>query len=200
MTTLTMPMGLAPGTEMLELYVDDASKTYPGILKKFIRTILLIGKDMVVVRDVIECEGERHAEWLLHYAGSVGGDASTTVIENEGVALTVTPFLPDRSLGWRHSDVKRTSYYKDQPGDDVERSVRYRSFAPFRKAGRFEFLFGFRVAAKQEAKEGKADGAEWDFEERDDGWILRGRGIALEIRPEDDTLATLGGRGAGSEP
>lgn len=163
--------------------VADASKTYPGLLQKFIRTILLIGKDVIVVRDVIECEGERHGEWLLHYAGSIRGDASATVVENEGVVLTVTPFLPNRSLGWRHSDVERTSYYKDQPGRDVERTVRYRSFAPFRKASRFEFLFGFRVNCRP-------DGTGWVFEEHDGRWLLSARWIDFHIRPERDTLAT----------
>lgn|GEM_PF-878608 len=161
--------------------VADASKTYPGVLNKFTRTVLLIGCDSIVIRDVVECEGERHAEWLLHYAGKMRDEELISIIENEGVSLAITPFLPDRSFGWRQSDADRTSFYKNQLAQDVERSIRYRSFAPFRKADKFEFLFGMRV-------NGESDGSDWKFEKDADGWTLKAKGYDMIVRPAEDAL------------
>ncbi|NQT18180.1 MAG: hypothetical protein HQ592_00645 [Planctomycetes bacterium] len=40
------------------------SRCYPGLLTKFIRTVALLGSDFVVIRDVVECDGEAGA-WTL---------------------------------------------------------------------------------------------------------------------------------------
>jgi hypothetical protein len=62
------------------------------------------------------------------------------------VQLAVHAFLPDRQQGWRWSDVTRTSLYEcSDTRQPVTRAIRYRSFAPFRAAARFEFLFVLRV-------------------------------------------------------
>lgn len=169
------------------LAAGDAAATYPGLLRKFVRSILFIHPNVIVVRDVIECEGERHVEWLLHYAGSIRNDGVISVVENEGVHLKVTPFLPDRSFGWRVSDVVRTSTYENSnTRKEVAPSVRYRSFAPFRAAESFEFLFGFRIG------DGPSDG-DWDFVQADDGWTLRAAGFDRPILPKDDTMCVVGG-------
>ena len=95
------------------MVVGDASRCYPGLLTKFVRTLALLGSDFVLIRDVVECDGEHHAEWLMHAAGDVTTEGEITVVENKDVRMTVTPFLPDRSLGWRASDVVRTSTYPE---------------------------------------------------------------------------------------
>ena len=161
--------------------VADASKTYPDLLKKFVRTVLFLRPDTIVIRDVVECEGERHAEWLLHYAGSIRSEELVSVIENSGVSLSVVPFLPDRSMGWRSADVKSDSTYLEElTQEDVTETMRYRSFSPFRKAEQFEFLFGLRV-------NGKTDGSDWRFEEADGAWTLQAQGHGT-VRPEQDSL------------
>ncbi len=146
-------------------FIADASDVYPGLLKKFVRTLHLIAPDVVIVHDQIECDGERHVEWLMHYAGNIEKKGNVSIVENEGVRLTVTPLLPERSMGWRVSDVTRTSSYPhDERGTMSHPSVRYRSFSPFRAAEKFEFLFAMRV----DGDENEA----WDFREDDDGWEL----------------------------
>jgi hypothetical protein len=96
--------------------------------------------------------------------------------------LVVTPLLPDRSNGWRISDVTRTSVYEGQDFfKDVTPSIRYRSFSPFRAAGEFEFLFGMRVG-------GAEDGGDWTFTRNDDGWKLRAAGADCAIRPDGQSL------------
>ncbi len=158
----------------------DASLAYPGLLTKFIRTVLLLAPDAVVIRDVIECEGDRHVEWLLHYAGGLRDDGAAVVIENGGVSLRVTPFLPDRANGWRVSNVTRTSVYEcSNTRAGVTRDIRYRSFSPLRAAARFEFLFGLQVG-------GTPDG--WQFTPGEDCWRLRLAGRTTVIRPEGDGL------------
>ena len=163
--------------------VADVSKCYPGLVKKFVRTVLFVKPDVVIVRDVVECEGERHAEWLLHYAGKIRSEGLVSVIENKGVSMTVVPFRPDRKFGWRVNDVLRTSTYQVQRSrKDTTQAVRYRSFSPFRKAAKIEFLFGLRVS-------GRPDGKDWTFKTTDKGWTLRAAGHKLVIRPEGDTLS-----------
>lgn len=161
--------------------IADAAKTYPDLLRKFVRTVLFLTPDTIVIRDVVECEGERHAEWLLHYAGSIRSEGLVSVIENNGVALPVVPFLPDRSMGWRSADVESASTYLEElTKEDVTETVRYRSFSPFRKAERFEFLFGLRV-------NGKTDGSDWQFEEVSGGWTLQAADRGT-VHPEQDAL------------
>ena len=181
-----------------DMVVGDASKMYPGLLKSFVRTLLFIHPDVLVVRDVVECEGERHAEWLLHYAGSIrahdaqDGEGIPSIVENEGVRLVVTPLLPDRSLGWRVSDVTRASVYESHDTlQDVQRAVRYRSFSPFRAAGGFEFLFGLRV-------NGDESGRDWEFTPGPDGWTLKPDGTDQVILPTDNGLRLEGASGASS--
>ena len=163
------------------MVVADASKTYPELLKKFVRTVLLIGSDTVIIRDVVECEGLRHAEWLLHYDGKMRDEGLVSVVESQGVSLRITPLLPDRAFGWRQSDVVRKSVYPNQVAESVERSIPYRSFAPFRKSKKFEFLFAMRI-------NGKNDGSDWKFEGGKEGWRLQAGGHKLTVQPKGDSL------------
>jgi len=158
--------------------VADASAVYPGLLRRFVRTIHLVAPGSVIVYDQVECEGERHVEWLMHYAGTVRTKGHVSVVENEGVRLVVTPLLPDRSMGWRVNDVTRTSTYVPEEGKDANPSIRYRSFSPFRAAGEFEFLFAMRV-------DGDEDGGEWDFCFDDEGWRLRHAGLTIRTQRND---------------
>ena len=163
------------------IVVGDASLCYPGLLKKFIRTVVLLGSDLLVIRDVLECDGERHAEWLMHPAGSVTTEGEITVVENEGVNMTVTPLLPDRSFGWRVSDVTRTGIYPESSqGKIVTVPIRYRSFSPFRAAESFEFLFGLHIG-------GDPAKSIWQWEAKEGGWRLRVRDIV--ITPKNDSVA-----------
>jgi hypothetical protein len=153
--------------------VADASDVYPGLLKRFVRTIHLVAPASLIVHDEVECDGERHVEWLMHYAGTVRTKDHLSIVENEGVRLVVTPLLPDRSMGWRVSDVTRTSsYVTDDSGKSVIPSIRYRGFSPFRAAEKFEFLFAMRV-------DGDEDGDVWDFRGEDEDWELRHGGVTI---------------------
>ena len=160
----------------------EAAAAYPGLLTKFVRTIMLIGADCIVVRDVVECAVERYIEWLLHYEGSVRSEGLHSVVECAGVRLVVTPFLPDRRNGWRVSDVVRASTYEcSDTRQDVVRTVRYRSFSPFRRAAKAEYLFGMHV-------NGREQGDDWQFVPAADGWSLRSAGHDGTIRPKGDSL------------
>ena len=161
----------------------DASRCYPGLLRKFVRTILLLKPDFLVIRDVVQCDGERHAEWLLHHAGTVRSEGVVSIIENGSVSMSVIPFLPDRSMGWRINDVERTSIYENSDTrQEVTCKVRYRSFSTFQKAEQFEFLFGLRV-------NGCGAGEGWEFQPAEEGWALRPPGNKIEVKPHGDRLS-----------
>ncbi len=166
-----------------QIAAGEAAPAYPGLLRKFVRTIVLLPPDRLVIRDVVECEGERHAEWLLQYAGTIRTDAPGAVVENGGVTLAVVPFLANCVAGWRWADVTRTSVYQHSDSlQQVTRAIRYRSFGPLARAGHFEFLFGLRVNG--------AGAADWEFSGTPGAWQLRAAGGAAGVvRPEGDTLA-----------
>jgi len=177
------PLQSGKGWDMI---VMDAAECYPGLLDKFTRSLLFIKPDVVIVRDVVECVGQRHAEWLLHYAGDIHDEGLVSVIRNQGVSMTVVPFLPDRGFGWRVNDVSRASTYEKQSDLRVTtQRVRYRSFAPFRKAEKFEFLFGMRVNGSPAADD-------WTFKKTDAGWQLEVHGREMTVHPKDDTLTVRG--------
>lgn len=164
-----------------QFVTGDASRCYPGLLKKFIRTLVLIPPDRIVIRDVVECEGERHIEWLMQHEGEVRSEGIVSVIENGGVRLVVTPFLPDRQQGWRWNDATRTSVYVcSDTMQEVTRAIRYRGFSTFRAADRFEFLFGMRV-------NGTATG-DWDFRQSASGWELGVSSTEFTVRAKDEGL------------
>ncbi|MDA0841428.1 MAG: heparinase II/III family protein [Planctomycetota bacterium] len=160
----------------------DASACYPGLLKKYVRTLLFVKPGTIVVRDVVECDGERHAEWLLQYAGKIRSEGVHSIIENAGISMTVTPFLPDRHFGWRTSDVERVSVYEcSDTRKDVTQTIRYRSFSPFRKAISFEFLFGISIG-------GTTD--DWIFEAADGQWQLALPDCSYRVVPDGEGLRT----------
>ncbi len=172
----------ADESEGCRIVVGDASRCYPGLLTKFIRTVVLLGTDFVVIRDVVECDGEHHAEWLMHAAGDVTTEGEVTVVENEGLKMTVTPFLPDRSFGWRVSDVTRMSTYPESSqGKMVDVSIRYRSFSPFRAAESFEFLFGLHIG-------GDASSSAWQWKGEAGDWTLKVPAIGATLTPEGDSM------------
>jgi hypothetical protein len=158
----------------------DASACYPGLLKKYVRTLLFLKPDTIVIRDVVECDGERHAEWLLQYAGKIRSEGLHSIIENADASMTVTPFLPDRHFGWRTSDIERVSVYEcSDTRKEVTQTIRYRSFSPFRKADSFEFLFGIRIGGTTE---------DWSFETIDDSWQISLPEQPCRILPDGDGL------------
>lgn len=165
----------------------DASRTYPGLLRKYIRTLVLLPPGTLVIRDLVECEGERHVERLLHYAGDMRTQGEASIVENDGVSLAVVPFLPNREHGWRVSDVARTSTYEcSDTRQMVERTIRYRSYSPFRAASAFEFLFGLQV-------DGDESVDEWRFEPVEDGWRLHPPDSNCVVRPDGDGLTVDAG-------
>jgi len=167
------------------LVVGDASRTYGNLLEAFVRSIAFLHPDCIVIRDQVVCRGARHVEWLLHPEGSVTDHGSSCVIENDGVTLCVTPLLPDRTMGWRVSDVTRTSTYEDSDKMEmVSPSIRYRSFSPFRAAERFEFVFAMRVG-------GKPDGGDWMFDPQGSDWTLRAAGRGLTLRADANDLRVV---------
>jgi hypothetical protein len=160
----------------------EGAGAYPGLLTRYTRTVLLLKPDIVVIRDVIACDGPRRLDWLLHYNGAVRTAGIDTFIEAEGVRLAVTPLLPDRSRGWRVSDVERTSTYEcSDTRKDVTRTIRYRSFSILPRVDALEFLVALRVNGN-----GSAD---WTFMPAEDGWTLAVADRPAVIMPAGDGMA-----------
>jgi hypothetical protein len=167
-----------------QMISGDASLCYPNLLTQYVRTVCLLSPDHVIIRDVIRCAGSRHVEWLLHYAGQIRDQGCSSIIENGGASLAVTPLLPSREFGWRVSDVMRTSVYPDEEYHaEYTHRIRYRGFAPFRAAESFEFLFGLKV--------GGGGAGDWNLETDERGWRLMAPGLDRVIIPEGTGLTVL---------
>ena len=182
------------------LVSGDASACYPGLLSRFVRTILFLPPDVVVIRDLMECAGERRIEWLFHPEGELtdlpGSEGRSAIITNGGARLTVTAFLPDPASGWRVSDVVRTSYYEDSNARrPVSRSIRYRSLQPFRPARRFEFLVGM-VASDAGGADAAGAAPAWRFEPGEETGGTEGAVEGGNRRPGTDWRLTLSAGGA----
>ncbi len=161
--------------------VGEAAGAYPDRLTQFTRSILLLKPDVIIIRDLVACAGERYLEWLLHHAGTATTQGIDTIIEHMGVRLAVTPFLPDRAMGWRVSDVARaTTYECSDTRKDNTMTIRYRGFSPLRPTAAAEFLFGLRVNGN-----GSAD---WQFVQTEAGWSLRAGGYDGVITPDGETM------------
>jgi hypothetical protein len=133
-----------------DLVAGDASVCYPGLLTKFVRSILFIHPDTLVIRDIVTCTAERHVMWLMHPAGSIDDRGEHSVVRNNGRTLWVSPLLPDQSFGFRVSDISRKSIYEDSNSRKmVFPSIRYRAFEPLRAAESFEFLMLMRAHADE---------------------------------------------------
>ncbi len=159
----------------------DASNCYPGLLTKWRRSLLLVGEELLVVRDVIVCDGERHMEWLLHSDAAFCDDGDDTVLELNGVRARLVPLLPDRSQGWRVSDVTHRSVYENSNTGEIERpAIRYRSFAPFCVAKAVEFLFILQLHADQPLP--------FAFSGTSADWQLNLSGSDQTIIPDGDTM------------
>lgn len=169
------------------LVVGDAGRCYPGLLRAFTRSALFLPPDRLVIRDVVVCEGERHVEWLMHYAGTVRSEGMSSVVENQGVCLTVTPFLPDRAPGWRVTDAVRTSTYMSYDLDrQMTPSIRYRAFGPLRTAAGFEFLFGLRIGCPSAAPD-------WVFGGKAGDWRIELPESGRMVVPDGDIIAVRAG-------
>ena len=155
--------------------------------------------DILVVRDLVTCVGERHVAWLLHPEGEFAEIGEHTIIHNRDCFLWVTPLLPDDSFGFRVSDVTRKSIYENSNAREmVSPSIHYRSFEPLRASEEFEFLMLMR-ATKNEGEPSRTFRWETDVgrstapSEGNIGWRLIFDDFAIE--PDGESMKILDPRG-----
>jgi hypothetical protein len=168
----------------------DASRCYPGLLRKFIRTLVFLPPDTIVIRDVIACEGRRRVEWLAHYAGTIREDGLTNWIENQGVRMALALHLPDRALGWRTSDVKRATVYTSYDLDRVVApAIRYRSFMPLFPAEQFEFVvyLGLGRAGAETARRFAGSTGAWTLALPDHNAVLQPESAGVAVHLSQNT-------------
>ncbi len=79
----------------------DAHSAYPEdlALTRFDRTVVLAGRDLVVVYDRLAAKQPRTFSWLLHHWGHTSeGDRRWTIVRDAG-QVTVVPLLPEALVG-----------------------------------------------------------------------------------------------------
>jgi hypothetical protein len=80
------------------IVTGDASSAYPRELglTRFERTLVLAGRDIVVVCDRLAAEQPRTFSWLLHHYGKTAGEGSARTITRGTATLRVAPLLPSQ--------------------------------------------------------------------------------------------------------
>ncbi len=78
------------------IVTGDATSAYPEELglTRFERTVVLAGRDLVVVYDRLATEEPRTFSWLLHHYGELGQAEKGWTITRNGAQVAVLPFLP----------------------------------------------------------------------------------------------------------
>jgi len=79
----------------------DAHSAYPADLglTRFDRTVVLAGRDLVVVYDRLAAKEPRIFSWLLHHWGQTAeGDGRWTIVR-DAAQVTVAPLLPEELVG-----------------------------------------------------------------------------------------------------
>ena len=87
----------------ISIIAADPSDAYPPELGlgRFERTIVLAGRDLVVIHDRLEADRPRTFSWLLHHIGEIigEGDQGPWTIVRGGAQLVVSPVLPQPASG-----------------------------------------------------------------------------------------------------
>ncbi len=87
----------------ISIVAADPSDAYPPELgfSRFDRTVVLVGRDLVVVHDRLEADRPRAFSWLLHHIGEVHetGDQGPWTIERGEAQLVVAPIRPQSVSG-----------------------------------------------------------------------------------------------------
>jgi hypothetical protein len=83
------------------IVTGDATSAYPPELglTRFERTLVLAGRDLVVIYDQLAAAQPRTFSWLLQHWGQVSTDEERWSIVCEDARLTVAPLLPDGVVG-----------------------------------------------------------------------------------------------------
>ena len=120
----------------------DATAAYAGRLQQYLRTVVLVSADVIVLHDRVTAAQPVMLEWLFHHRGEARGDEKQTTISRGGVTLSMRRLLPESAECWRVSDVKRTSAYTNSNTLQPERvTMQYRSMGPFHPCQHMEVVW-----------------------------------------------------------
>jgi len=162
--------------------VADASGAYGSRLERFIRTIVLLGNNALVIRDVVKATEPRHFEWLLQHEAEVFDEGPHSIFVREGVRMCVTPLAPTPHMGYRITDsVRRTLYVAYDTDESQDVKLKSRGFGPIDRSVDIEFLMLVWVGPES------AETA-WDFESLPDGAVVHSPHHGIVVLREGDEL------------
>lgn len=142
----------------VDIAVGDATAAYGGLLSQYLRTLVFVKPDLILVYDQVASDQPRVLEWMFHHRADVKGDERLTQFVQNGVTLSLQRVLPDELGCWRMSDVSRTSVYTNSNTLKPERvSVAYRSFGPFHACTSQTVLWGIFVGDAAQTPEIRAE-------------------------------------------
>jgi len=133
--------------------VADASGAYGSRLERFIRTIVLLGDNALVIRDVVKATAPVHFEWLLQHRAEVFDEGPHSIFVKENVRMCITPLAPKPRDGYRITDsARRTLYVNYDTDGDVDVTLRHRSYSPIERSGEIEFIMLAWVGPEEPGK------------------------------------------------
>ena len=162
--------------------VADASSAYGDRLERFIRTIVLLGDNALVIRDVVKAPTPVHCEWLLQHQAEVSDDGPHSIFVKDGVRMCVTPLAPQPRDGYRITDsVRRTLYVDYDTEEDRDVTLYYRGYGLIDRVQEIEFLTLVWVGPE-------ASGTSWDLVPTSPEFVVRSPRHKLEVRRKNEEL------------
>jgi len=176
---------IASGAEEgLSFFVSEAADAYPGLVTKFRRWLVYVPPDVLLVYDELASDSARHWEWLLHAGGALHAERVASVIENEGVQLSLTRLLPEADMAWRNVRETRTShYFKSDSLEDTEQVIEVQRFGPMLPTQEVEFLWAMHLGAPESVQ--------WEVARREEGAFTvsgLGEGHSVMVRLDREAL------------
>jgi len=119
--------------------VSEGHGAYGKLLDRFVRFIVFLKPNLIIIVDDLKSSCERRFEWLLHYSGRLIELNGELRVINDTASLDVLPLKPAETDDLVIGRVERVSIYNAEVGR-VRHINRYLSISPLHRKSRFQFV------------------------------------------------------------
>ena len=119
--------------------VSEGHRAYGNLLDRFVRFLVFLKPNLIVIVDDLRSSRERRFEWLLHYSGRLVELNDELRVINDTASLDVLPLKPAETDDLVIGRVERVSIYNAEEGR-VRHINRYLSISPLHRKSKFQFV------------------------------------------------------------
>ena len=119
--------------------VSEGHRAYGELLDRFVRFLVFLKPNFIVIVDDLRSSRERRFEWLLHYSGRLVELNGELRVINDTASLDVLPLKPAETNDLVIGKVERVSIYNAEVGR-VRHINRYLSISSLHKKSKYQFV------------------------------------------------------------